>query len=701
MSERDKLLHQITKANPVPNDAGLPGDVVDSRPPLGLLINEGGTPRPGAGPQRPGRAGRRWRGPLIAAGTAAGILVLVSASTFFLGGDTSDVIVEPAPTTTISAIGNDTDVAAATVDAGWSLEGTVEGWLTEPVLVDGRYFAMRKDLGEGVVEGTILGVGDLWTSPDGATWVPAKAGVQKPAAPADGPTTGARVELRRNPVGDEFGILNGLWATTDGETWREVALRPSNDNWMPTVAAGGLGWVVYSPPVEGTVSEFGGGAYLGPRAGNLGLWYTPDTEAWVEVTDLGPLVDAIHEIGEVGVIDTTMIVRDNDILVFAYIAKNLGFGAVSKPHTEIWRLDLSPGEPTATTVAIEAAAWNTVLADTRAQVPPAPATCPPSATPNTPGPSDQARPTPHWVGNLAGAFDRHTGRIVYVDTAGETWTFDVCTNTWHQMNPGSGPVPDEELYDAAGKPSGVLGQLVYDIDSDVTIALGHGGVSVYDANTNTWSERDDPPEDMLFLGAVYDPISGLVITSTPHGGEDWDLWAYDVDTDEWTQLGTVTVDRDTPCCTQIDLLGYSTTTDSLILTTYSGLDPTTILINPRTGDTNLVPTGALTGTVDLAWPGKVYGPGADTVYVYGHIGSGTLAVARFDSATSAWAMIEIPAEVPNWYDAFGAVVDDPINHRLLLINGVHGDWRTDATDDIWAVDLASGQWTQIVEPSPE
>lgn len=57
------------------------------------------------------------------------------------------------------------------------------------------------------------------------------------------------------------------------------------------------------------------------------------------------------------------------------------------------------------------------------------------------------------------------------------------------------------------------------------------------------------------LGAVYDPISGLVITSTNRGGEDWELWTYDVDTDAWAQLGTVTVDRDTPCCTQIDLDG--------------------------------------------------------------------------------------------------------------------------------------------------
>jgi hypothetical protein len=242
-----------------------------------------------------------------------------------------------------------------------------------------------------------------------------------------------------------------------------------------------------------------------------------------------------------------------------------------------------------------------------------------------------------------------------------------------------------------------VGQLVYDIDSDVTIALGHGGVSVYDANTNTWSIKAHPPEIPWMLGAVYDPISGLVITSTNLGGEDWDLWTYDVDTDEWTLLGTVTVDRGTPCCTQIDLLGYASDIDRLILTTYIGSNPTTILVNPRTGETTHLPTGELTGTVNLGWPSHVYGSGRDTVYVYKQ----PTAIVRFDGATLTWTKIEIPAEVPNRYAAFGAVVDDPINNRLILINGIHGNWWGDATSDVWAIDLASGRWTEIVAPPSE
>ena len=41
-----------------------------------------------------------------------------------------------------------------------------------------------------------------------------------------------------------------------------------------------------------------------------------------------------------------MIVRDDDILVFAYIAENIGFGNGSQHRTEIWQLQ--PHTATAT-----------------------------------------------------------------------------------------------------------------------------------------------------------------------------------------------------------------------------------------------------------------------------------------------------------------------------------------------------------------
>ena len=301
--------------------------------------------------QRP----RSWGGPLIAAGTAAAILVIVSLSLLFLGnGDSgSDVIIQPAPTTTMPAVQDAATAVPAPIAAAWSFQGTVDDWLTDPVMRDGEYYATSKGFGDdarlnedGLVEGHIEQVGELWTSLDGVTWIPAVGGERPPPASPEAPIEGAAVVVRRNPLGDRYGLLvaEGLWATSDGTSWREIALRPSQDNWIPWVETGGLGWVVYSPPRVAIVEADASSLFQGPLPGNLGLWYTPDTEAWFEVTDLGPLSDTIHNVGEVGVIDTAMIVRDTDILVYVHIAKNIGFGFMGDPHTDIWQLELSPEE---------------------------------------------------------------------------------------------------------------------------------------------------------------------------------------------------------------------------------------------------------------------------------------------------------------------------------------------------------------------
>ncbi len=378
-----------------------------------------------------------------------------------------------------------------------------------------------------------------------------------------------------------------------------------------------------------------------------------------------------------------------------------GDGVIGFDGTAVTRLVLPVDEPpeASATPVPPLDEWNPVLSTTAANTAPPSATCPAGTDPNAPGPADQERPEPGWAGNLAGAFDHHTGRIVYVDTLGETWTFDVCTNTWHRMDP-TGAVLGEL---SAG--------LVYDVDSDVTIALGFEHISVYDANANTWTQ---PANDIIGVGdglivpfgAVYDPVSGLIITSTPALAEAadpdrWDLWAYDVDTDEWTLLSPVPIDRTTPCCTQIDLLGYSQEIDRLILTTYADSKEATLLVDPRTGETNVISTP--TSGVNLGWPSAAYGPAADTVYVTDHgdpFGSTGLAMCGFDTGTLIWECNPAPDPVPA-HTVFAAVVGDPINDRLILINGVYGNWWANADSDVWAIDPETGEWTELLEPSKE
>ncbi len=348
-----------------------------------------------------------------------------------------------------------------------------------------------------------------------------------------------------------------------------------------------------------------------------------------------------------------------------------------------------------------AGTWDPILATTRARPAPAAATCPPDTDPATPGAADQERPKAGWTGNLAAAFDRHTGRIVYVDTLRETWTFDVCTSTWHRMNPTGAMIG--EL--SAG--------LVYDVDSDRTVALGFEHISVYDANTNTWTQPGNDTvgigEGLIVpMGAAYDPISGLILTTRFSGWDEqgetaggWELWAYDVDTNDWTLVGTASFEpsqaqRQGNDTQPLELLGYSQMIDRLIFG--SGLE-TTALVDPRTGEATPVSTD--TPHVDLVWPSGVYGPAGDTVYVK----LGSEDVCGFDSDSLTWnACFDAPVALPNWPNwasVFAAMVGDPINQRLILINGVGGAWWSEAMDDVWAIDLDNGEWTQLLEPSTQ
>jgi hypothetical protein len=160
-----------------------------------------------------------------------------------------------------------------------------------------------------------------------------------------------------------------------------------------------------------------------------------------------------------------------------------------------------------------------------AVVPPvAPAfACPDGSTPDLPGPVDQARPV-IGDGIAAMVFDRHAGRIVLlaqVWSGAETWTFDVCTNTWTRMHPDREP--------ALADPT----NLIYDVDSDATIANDGQNTWVYDLADNTWTKMGVTPAVRRWtsLTWTYDPVSGLVFAADAS-----ELWSYDVETDTWARV---------------------------------------------------------------------------------------------------------------------------------------------------------------------
>jgi hypothetical protein len=305
------------------------------------------------------------------------------------------------------------------------------------------------------------------------------------------------------------------------------------------------------------------------------------------------------------------------------------------------------------------------------------------------------------------AFDRRAGRLVtLLDT--DTWTFDVCTNTWVQMHPTREP------------PTPAVGPLVYDVDSDVTIGVfgpdeAPGNMFVYDLKANTWREVGPfAPFANPTLASLrfYDPVSGRVIALRDDGDDDTvglELWGYEVETDTWSPI------RVDPLAIgpHYEFFAYDASVDRLVAyaRTWTGagggdwrFEARTWLFDLRSG------TWAATGTVAPGFfdaglwgrgPGMAYDEAAARTVMLGQGHVATYEVT-LDHWETLWAE---PSEgtcgirpecrqVPD-------MVFDPVNERMIVYGG-----SAYTSDDGWvdpgdlsALDVRTRTWTLLLAPT--
>ena len=193
--------------------------------------------------------------------------------------------------------------------------------------------------------------------------------------------------------------------------------------------------------------------------------------------------------------------------------------------------------------------WDSIARMPKAKAAPPAATCPDGTDPNAPGPVGQARPGEGPWSNQAAIFDTHQGRTAYRDEADEAWTFDASTNTWQQM------IPDGFPFDAwTGPEDRLVGELVYDIDSDRTISFryatsgdtastfGGRGICSLDPAPLGWDCNVPSQDTPMSTAVVHDPIStGIVVINDgcctwPGSSVSDDVWAIDMDTGEQIEL---------------------------------------------------------------------------------------------------------------------------------------------------------------------
>lgn len=235
-------------------------------------------------------------------------------------------------------------------------------------------------------------------------------------------------------------------------------------------------------------------------------------------------------------------------------------------------------------------------------------------------------------------YDTESDRAVFMDVSGETWGFDLETNTWETRQPEDAPT----LHGA---------RIIYDSESDRLIAFGGDDFSTlfddtwaYDYETDAWTRMEPrkSPSARSFHAMAYDSGSDRVIL---FGGFDasgeslGDTWAYDYDGDAWTQLAR----GGGPEPRGYSAMAYHSRTDRTIL--FGGV------------------TGALEEPLDDTW--------------------------ALDLETGAWERLPISGPTARGWHVMAA---DESSNRIVLFGG--GASRAECTAETWILDPVAPTWSQ-------
>jgi N-acetylneuraminic acid mutarotase len=279
----------------------------------------------------------------------------------------------------------------------------------------------------------------------------------------------------------------------------------------------------------------------------------------------------------------------------------------------------------------------------------------------------------------------------------DTWSYEVSTNTWTKMAPAQSPAPGE-------------GPLAYDIQSDRAILfLGTIGwppeevpseTWAYDFNTDTWTnlEPSTAPPPLLGERMVYDEESNRMIL---FGGIDSmefathgrivftnETWAYDFDANTWTQMEPEV----SPPGVNYFPMAYDAGADRIILIGSNALDITddTWIYDYNTD------TWEARQTTDSPkhrdYSAMVYAAGIGQTILFGE----GEPVAKndtwaYDFDTNTWTQLEPdgPPSERGWH----AMAYSSAAEQVILFGG--GRTRERFTLETWVYDPQANTWTNV------
>jgi hypothetical protein len=233
-------------------------------------------------------------------------------------------------------------------------------------------------------------------------------------------------------------------------------------------------------------------------------------------------------------------------------------------------------------------------------------------------------------------FDAGSGRAVFLEAGGGTWSFDPASRRWKDLK--------------ADAPPAHGARMVYDTESNRLISFGgdeFGPLSAatwsYDVETSMWTEMDPPrgPDPRSYFAMAYDQRRDRVVVFGGSGtlGALGDTWAYDLESDTWTRLA-----RGGPEARAYTTMAYDSGSDRMIL--FGGVTQPS---EEPFGDT---------------W--------------------------AFDLGAHAWTELDIAGPSARAWHVMAADAESGV---IVLFGG--GASRETCTDETWIFDSHAERWLQI------
>jgi len=286
------------------------------------------------------------------------------------------------------------------------------------------------------------------------------------------------------------------------------------------------------------------------------------------------------------------------------------------------------------------------------------------------------------------AYDSQSDRVIMfggsnylIEFYSDTWAYDCKNNTWMNMNPPSSPV--HLNYHA----------MAYDSQSDRVIlvngASGAGGTLIlqtwaYDYDTNTWTNMNPATMPGSCVDAAYDSQSDRVICFAADVG----TWAYDYDSNTWSEMNPIS----SPSRQYGHVMAYDSQSDRVVMLGGSNCDETWIYDLETDVWTYMNPASHPSGGAFVSYDSQ-----SDLIVAFG--GEWTYRSDEtwsYDYHSNTW-MKKGPLAFPSERMEH-AMVYDSQSERVILFSGRLPGATDTFSDETWAYEYETNTWTDL-DPS--